>query len=90
MVVLLEAHVVILQPVEAVHHVGATCVRSGVLALVSYVVVDVRFPVFLYQLNQVGLVLFQLCVPLFTKPLQLTIWLDTVVVKVFVETVVFR
>ncbi len=38
LVVVWEAHVVVLQPVEAVHHVGATCIHFGVLALVSYFV----------------------------------------------------
>ena len=35
LVVVWQAHVVILQPVEAVHHMGATGVHLGVLALVS-------------------------------------------------------
>ena len=41
LVVVWQAHVVILQPVEAVHHMGATCIHSGVLVLVGHVVVDV-------------------------------------------------
>ena len=40
-VVVWQAHVVMLQPVEAVHHMGATGVHSRVLVLVGHVVVDV-------------------------------------------------
>ncbi len=42
LVVVWWAHVVVSQLVQAVHHVGATCLHSGVLALTSYVVVDAR------------------------------------------------
>jgi hypothetical protein len=72
------------------YHVGTTCVHSGVLALVSYVVVDVLLLLVLWQLSQVGLVLVQLSVPPFTTPLHLTIWLDAVGVNVLVKTVVLR
>ncbi len=88
MVVVREAHVVVLKPVEAMHHVVATRIHSGLLALVSHVVVDVLLPFLLQQLREVVLVLVQISVPLFTNPLQLIIWLDAVGVKVLVETVV--
>ncbi len=70
------------------HHVEATCIQSGVLALASYVVVDVLLLLLLWQMSQVGLLLFQLSVPLSTSPLQFTIWFDAVGVKVLLETVV--
>ncbi len=41
LVVVRQAHVVFLQLVEAMCHVGATCIYSGVIALVKYVLVDV-------------------------------------------------
>ncbi len=91
LVVVREAPVVVLQLVEAVHHVGATRIHSGVFALVSYVVVDVLFlPLLLDQLSQVGLVLVQLSVPPFTNPFQFDVWLDAVGVEVLLETVVVK
>ena len=41
LIVVWQAHVVVLELVEAVHHVGAASVDLGVLALVGYAVVDV-------------------------------------------------
>ncbi len=41
LVVVRKAHVVILQPVEAMHHMEATGIHSGVLVLESHIVVDV-------------------------------------------------
>ncbi len=79
-----------LPPVEAMHHAGATCIHSGVLALVTYVVVDLVLLLLLQQLSQVGHVLGHLSVPIFTNPFQFTIWLQAVGVKVLVETVVLR
>ncbi len=42
------------------------------------------------SLGQVGVVLVQLSVPLFTNPVQLIIWVDAIGVKVLIETVVLR
>ncbi len=87
MVLVREARVVVLQPVKAMHHVGATYIHSGVCALLSNVIVDVLF---FLLLSQAGLVLVQLSVFMFDDPLQRTIWRDAVGVKVLVETVVLR
>jgi hypothetical protein len=68
LVVVREAHVVVLQPLEAMHHVGATCVHSGDVALASHVAVDVLFLILFQKLSQVGLVLVQRSGFLFTNP----------------------
>ncbi len=69
---------------------GATCIHFGVLDPVSYVIVHAPSLLLLQQLSQVGIVLIHMHLPLFTNPLQLTICLDAVGVKVLVETVVLR
>ncbi len=57
---------------------------------VIYVVVDVVILLSLHQLGQVRLVLVQLSVSRRTDALELTVKLDAVGVKVFVETFVLR
>ena len=89
LIVVWQTHVVVLEQAEASHCVGAASADLGVFALVGYVVVDVfLFPV-LQQLHKVGFVLVEHPVSLCADPLQLSIWLDVVGLKVLVETAVF-
>jgi hypothetical protein len=73
---------------EPMHHVAPTSVNRGILVLVSNIIVNIALFLLLEQLSEVWFVLVQLTVPLGADPLQLGVWLYSVGVKVFIESVV--